>query len=633
MKSADLAPAGAGAQQQQQQHDVRSLMHGLHELRQSQVDPAFWSSFCQLIAALCRARASLVVQRTGDEWTELGIGGVDATWLSDAWEDLLPDLLPRAAGNGFAYMPANDTGGEPRLFAAVRVMGAGEAFVLLDIGQQDRGMLNELLMRAMLVADVSAPPGRDAPGTPSAAVAPVQQRRGGNEADLLPMLDLVSQVMQTRSFELATLKLANGVAAHFGLVQAAFGWERGDGLRAMAVSHLERFERKSENIRLLEAAMDECAAEEAVLCHPAAEGVRAGGPALAALCDTVGYEQVCAVPQRDAQGNVQSVLLLAFAQVQPRLPDTASLLLALEMLQPWLADLHQRDRWWGRRVAGWAQGYLEQLFGPGHPWLKTSAVALSALVLYGIFGTWDYKVEATVQITTDSTRMVSAQFDGKVEEVHATAGDLVRQGQVLAVLDTRDLRQQEVEAMAERRRHQAEAARHRAEENLAEMEVALARLAQADARLQRLQDYIGAARNVAPFDGVVVEGERKDLTGLPVKKGDHLFRVAQVQGLYALLHVPERDIREIQPGAKGELSLLSRPDQRIAFELSTVIPVAQVKGQEGNHFMLTAKLLAPPEPWWRPGMTGLARIEVGPRNVTWVATHRIVDAVRMYFWL
>jgi multidrug efflux pump subunit AcrA (membrane-fusion protein) len=217
--------------------------------------------------------------------------------------------------------------------------------------------------------------------------------------------------------------------------------------------------------------------------------------------------------------------------------------------------------------------------------------------------------------------------------VHATAGDLVRQGQVLAVLDTRDMRQQEVEALAERRRHEAEAARHRAEENLAEMEIALARLAQAEARLARLQDYLAHARNVAPFDGVVVEGERKDLTGLPVKKGDHLFRIAQVQGLYALLHVAERDIREVRPGARGELSLLSRPDQKIAFELSTLIPVAQVKGQEGNHFMLTAKLLAPPEPWWRPGMTGLARIEVGPRNVTWVATHRLVDAVRMYFWL
>jgi multidrug efflux pump subunit AcrA (membrane-fusion protein) len=302
------------------------------------------------------------------------------------------------------------------------------------------------------------------------------------------------------------------------------------------------------------------------------------------------------------------------------------------MVQPWLADLQRRDRWWGRRLASWAQAHIESFAGPGHPWIKAGAAAASLLLLYAIFGTWDYRIEATAQITTDATRVISAQFDGRVDQVNVTAGDLVRAGTVLAVLDTRDLRQQVVEALAECGRYEAEAARHRADENLGDMEVSLARLAQAQARLQRLQDYLASARNVAPFDGVVVEGERKDLLGMPVKKGDHLFRVAQVNGLYAMLHVPERDMRDIHAGAHGQLSLLSRPDQKIDFELSTVIPVAQVKGQEGNQFMLTAKLLNPPERWWRPGMTGAARIEVGPRNVAWVATHRLVDAIRMKFW-
>ena len=44
-----------------QPQDVRTLLLGLHELRQSQVDPAFWESFCHLIAALCRARAAVAV--------------------------------------------------------------------------------------------------------------------------------------------------------------------------------------------------------------------------------------------------------------------------------------------------------------------------------------------------------------------------------------------------------------------------------------------------------------------------------------------------------------------------------------------------------------------------------------------
>ncbi|QJW84595.1 HlyD family efflux transporter periplasmic adaptor subunit [Ramlibacter terrae] len=627
MKGAQLSSPSAG------QHDVRSLLMGLHDLRKSQVDAAYWASFCELVAALCRARAGMAVQRAGEGWTVLGRGGSDPAWLGEAWIGLVEDVAPRAAANGFAYAPTADNRGEPRLFAAVRIMGAADALVLLDIAQQERGMLNELLMRAMLVADVG---GRGAPEAPGMALAATSAEalgvaHRGTDGDLLAMLDLVAQVMQTRSFELASLKLANGLAAHFALVQCVVGWNRGGSMYATAVSHLEKFERKSENIRRIEEALEETASEEMPLAHPPAEGAQPGGPAHMALCESLGYAQVCTLPLRDKQGNVESVLLLAFPAVVGRLPESGALLLALEMLQPWLADLHQRDRWWGRRLAGWAQGHLERFVGPGHPWAKAAAAIASIALLYLVFGTWNYRVEATAQITTDSTRMVSAQFDGRVEEVHATAGDPVRAGAVLAVLDTRDMRQQEIEAQAERSRYEAEAARHRAEDNLADMEVALARLAQADARLVRLRDYIAHARNVAPFDGVVVEGERKDLQGMPVKKGDHLFRVAQVQGLYALLHVPERDIRDIQPGAGGELSLLSRPDQKIAFELSAVIPVAQVKGRR-QPLHADGRMLTPPEPWWRPGMTGMARIDVGERNVGWVLTHRLVDAVRMKFW-
>ncbi|RYY63037.1 MAG: hypothetical protein EOO24_58145, partial [Comamonadaceae bacterium] len=63
MKTVDSPAATAG------QQDVRTLLRGLHELRQSQVDPAYWASFCQLIASLCRGRGSVVVERDGTgEW-------------------------------------------------------------------------------------------------------------------------------------------------------------------------------------------------------------------------------------------------------------------------------------------------------------------------------------------------------------------------------------------------------------------------------------------------------------------------------------------------------------------------------------------------------------------------------------
>ena len=131
---------------------------------------------------------------------------------------------------------------------------------------------------------------------------------------------------------------------------------------------------------------------------------------------------------------------------------------------------------------------------------------------------------------------------------------------------------------------------------------------------------------------MIVEGERKDLLGAPVKKGDKILKIAKIEGLYVTLMVAERQMRYVQPGASGEVSLLSHADHSIPVRINSVIPVAQVKGQEGNQFMITAELLEPPQPWWRPGMTGLARIDVGQRSIAWILTHRMLDNLRLLLW-
>jgi hypothetical protein len=91
-------------------------------------------------------------------------------------------------------------------------------------------------------------------------------------------------------------------------------------------------------------------------------------------------------------------------------------------------------------------------------------------------------------------------------------------------------------------------------------------------------------------------------------------------------------VRYVAPGATGELRLLSHPDQKIRFKMSTMIPIAQVKGQEGNHFLIKARLLQQPEAWWRPGMSGIVLIDGGRQNVTWILTHKLIDTLRMKLW-
>jgi len=38
------------------------------------------------------------------------------------------------------------------------------------------------------------------------------------------------------------------------------------------------------------------------------------------------------------------------------------------------------------------------------------------------------------------------------------------------------------------------------------------------------------------------------------------------------------------------------------------------------------------EKWWRPGMSGLCKLNVGRRTLWWILTHRTVDFLRMKLW-
>jgi multidrug efflux pump subunit AcrA (membrane-fusion protein) len=617
------------------ERDAASLILALQAHRRQRRDqPGYWDAYCALMRSLSRATAVLLVQRkdVAAGWALLGQHAGDDDWASRHWQLALEDLGERALDKGYAFTPMQDDARRLRILAMVRTSGIGDALLVIDIAEQERGQLNEILMRAMLAADFPEP-AHAVPAPASSALAPVPAATVAARSSG-PMLDLAAQVMHEQRFGAATLLLVNGIGAHFGAEQVALGWLRDGAMHAVAISHIDRFEHNTQLVQLIEDAFREALGQPGALWHQA--GTAADTDPLCAahakLCRMLKFARLHAVPVTDGAGVARAVLLLGFKEALPAPPASADLLLAMGFLQPWLHDLQQRDRWWGARFADWARQRLARLIGPGRVWSRVATVAASALLLFAIFGQWDYRIEATSQLTTDSMRLISAQFDGRVEQVHVSAGDVVREGALMATLDTRELRQQEMDILADRQRLEAEADKARAAGNLAEMGIAQARHAQADARLVRIVQYLAQARALAPFDGVVVSGERKELLNAPVKKGDNLFRVARIDGLYVEILVPERDVRYVGAGATGELRLLSHPDQKIRFKTSAMIPIAQVKGQEGNHFLIKARLLQAPEAWWRPGMSGIVLIDGGRQNVTWILTHKLVDTLRMKLW-
>ena len=600
--------------------DAVTLIRQLQALQLVVPSELDWDRYCSLMRQLCRATHAAVIRST-DVAGPLEMAG-RASDLP-GWSPLqtLPqgvDLMEKAAENGYAYAPAQSPDNQSWLVLVLALQGLSGWFLVMNIKSHERAQINELTLRALLCVDFKPP--ALALSTVSTPVA------------LTSMLDLAAEIMQQQHFYSACLTLVNGITTQWQLVHASVGWVDRNQIKVVAISHLDRFEQDSRQTQMIEKALMPALVQGHEIRWPLLHNPVLDVQGMADFAQQAGAERVVSLPIQDAQGTTHLVVLLAFSAGSPPTPDLTHLQLSLELVQPRLADLWRRSLSPARRALHGLQGLSDKVFGPEHGLWKLAGVLLVVLLLYAALGTWNYRVDASAQLNTEATRLISAQFDGRIDHVYATAGELVKKGALLVSLDTRELDQQKSELAAEIRKAETETDKHRADGRLAETEIAQARLEQSMAKLKRIEYYLLQADSKAPFEGVIVEGEKKDLMGVPVKKGDRIFRLAKVEGLYMTLMVTERQMRFIQTGATGEVALLSHPGQDIAIRVNAVIPVAQVKGQEGNQFMITTELLQAPQAWWRPGMTGLARIDAGQKNIAWILTHHAIDNIRMMLW-
>ena len=95
--------------------------------------------------------------------------------------------------------------------------------------------------------------------------------------------------------------------------------------------------------------------------------------------------------------------------------------------------------------------------------------------------------------------------------------------------------------------------------------------------------------------------------------------------------VNERDVEDIREGGRGEIAFASLPKLTFPVHIRSVEPAAQAK-DNANIYIARCDFEGPPQPWMRPGMSGVAKLEVGQRSLLWVVTHRTMDFLRMYFW-
>jgi hypothetical protein len=87
----------------------------------------------------------------------------------------------------------------------------------------------------------------------------------------------------------------------------------------------------------------------------------------------------------------------------------------------------------------------------------------------------------------------------------------------------------------------------------------------------------------------------------------------------------------VAAGQAGLFAGFARPNQQVAFHVDRVLESAQVV--DGRNVILAEADVEPQAEWLRPGMEGVARVQIGSRRIWWVALHRAMDYLRLNFWL
>src|SRR5439155_19782563 len=110
------------------------------------------------------------------------------------------------------------------------------------------------------------------------------------------------------------------------------------------------------------------------------------------------------------------------------------------LVGPVLDVKRREDRWLPDKALDSLLLHGRNLVGPGHTALKlwVGGFVLAALFLAIVNG--DYEITADAALEGTAQRAMAAALAGYVVEAPARAGDVVKQGALLAALDDRDLR-------------------------------------------------------------------------------------------------------------------------------------------------------------------------------------------------
>ena len=273
----------------------------------------------------------------------------------------------------------------------------------------------------------------------------------------------------------------------------------------------------------------------------------------------------------------------------------------------------QPSRWRrvGQRLAG-QRGVLRK------PLVWAAATAIAGALAIPL----PYQVRCDCQVQPIERRYVSAPYEGRLQEAFASPGDAVGQGEVLAVMDDREIKwelgtlQAELH-QAEKERVAATAAHETARAQVAQYEVDRLRL-----KIELLRGRLEHLEIKSPLQGIAIGGNPQELVGARLTMGQTLLEIAPLDRMMVDVEIHDEDIAHVEPGQSVKFRLDSQPFRQCRGEVLRIHPRAEQRDGE-NVYIAEVQIEDSDEvPEIRPGMEGTAKIATARHTVAWNLFHK-----------
>ena len=452
-----------------------------------------------------------------------------------------------------------------------------------------------------------------------------------DSSDIVTVLGLIASVIDVERFQAAANTAVTEMAIQLKCERVSLGFLKGKNIQLTALSHSAQFNKKSNFIRSIGAAMEEAVDQKSTLIYPPSS---TSIPGVTRVHEKLAQEHnvgaICTVPLCSDE-RVYGALTFERSANHPVDQQLVGLCETIaQMIGPVMDTKRRDDRVIFVKIWQSFVDLIRRLFGARYFGLKLTALCLASVIVFFSLATTDYRVSANTWLEGAVQRVVVSPMNAYIAEAYVRAGDIVREGDLIVSLDDKDLRLEYLKWKSEQEKYLKQYRDALAKYKRAEISVLKAQLGQAQTQLELINEQLSRTRVVAPFDGIVVSGDLSQSLGAPVERGEILFEVAPLKDYRVILLVDERNISNISIGQQGELVLSGVVNEILPFLVEKITPVSEVK--EGrNYFRVEARLIEVRD-FLRPGMKGVGKISIGQRKLFWVLTHELIDWLHLKLW-